>query len=61
MADRYHMKKLLQGLTWFFMSLVALFNPLNITHGQQGCCAECAFKREDEVEQVEEEDIADIG
>jgi len=43
------------------MSLVALFNPLNITHGQQGCCAECAFKREDEVEWVEEEDIADIG
>lgn len=60
---------------WIFFEVIAskifevlwdlvwgLFSPLNVTHGDTGCCAECTFKREDELEVVyDEEDTISGG
>ncbi len=35
--------------------VMSLFSPLNVSHGNQGCCAECVLKREDEIECVYDE------
>ena len=46
----------LMKITSFFMAgLVSLFSPMTISHGDAGCCAECALKKEEEIEVVEEE------
>lgn len=39
--------------------VMSFFSPVNVSHGDSGCCAECTFKREDELEVVydEEDDI----
>jgi hypothetical protein len=40
----------------FMAGLIAWFQPLQIQHGQQGCCAECALKKEeDQIEVVHQE------
>lgn len=39
---------------------MSFFSPLSISHGDSGCCAECALKKEEEVEVVYEEK-EDIG
>jgi len=40
--------------------LMGFFSPMTINHGDSGCCAECTFKREDELEVVYDEKD-DIG
>ena len=35
--------------------LMSFFSPLNISHGDAGCCAECTLKKEEEVEIVYDE------
>ena len=41
------------------VGVMGLFSPLNVNHGDMGCCAECTLKREEEVEVVWEEDSRD--
>ena len=49
------MNKLIQIFTFSMAALMSVFSPMQITQGSAGCCAECAMKKEDEVEYVEEE------
>lgn len=35
-------------------ALMTMFTPMQVQHGEAGCCAECALKREDEIEVVDE-------
>jgi len=47
--------KLLKPLGLLMAGLMAWFSPIQqIPHGEAGCCAECAMKKEDEIEFVEE-------
>ena len=46
----------LKLLNFLFMAITAAFGPLNIQHGNQGCCAECALKRPEEIELKEEQE-----
>lgn len=53
------MKKIIKFVSIIMAGVMSLFSPLNVSHGDSGCCAECTFKREDELEVVydEEDDI----
>jgi len=53
------MKKIIKFVSILMAGVMSLFSPLNVSHGDSGCCAECTFKREDELEVVydEEDDI----
>lgn len=47
--------KLLKPISLFIAGLMAWFSPLQqVPHSEGLCCAECAMKREDEIEFVEE-------
>lgn len=47
--------KILKPISLFIAGLMAWFSPLQqVPHGEGLCCAECAMKREDEIEFVEE-------
>jgi len=51
------MKRILKPLSLFAAGLLAWFSPIQqVPHGEGLCCAECAMKREDEIEFVEEID-----
>jgi hypothetical protein len=40
--------------------VMGFFSPMTVNHGDSGCCAECALKKEEEIEVVyEEEDNID--
>jgi len=43
-------------IVYLMTALVTMFQPLQITHGADGCCATCQMKKEDEdaIELVEE-------
>jgi hypothetical protein len=49
------MKNLMKITSFFMAGLVSLFSPMTINQGDPGCCAECAMKKEEEIEVVEEE------
>lgn len=54
-GDKYPMKKFIQFISLTMAGLMTMFSPMqNIQHGEAGCCAECALKREDEIEVVDE-------
>ena len=36
---------------------MTFFSPMQMTHGTNSCCAECQFKKEDEIEVVEEREM----
>ncbi len=46
------MNKLLMTMSFCMAAVMSFFSPLNISQGEAGCCAECAIKREEEVELV---------
>ena len=49
------MKKLFQFFGLSMAGLMAFFSPMQqIPHGEGLCCAECALKKEDEIEIVDE-------
>lgn len=48
--------KLIRNVVLFAASLLAFFQPLKIQQGQGMCCAECAFKKEDEIEVVNQQE-----
>lgn len=51
------MKTILKGVGLLFAGLAAWFSPMQqIPHGEGLCCAECAMKKEDEIEYVIEEE-----
>jgi len=54
------MKKLIKIFSFSMAGLMGFFSPMTINHGDSGCCAECTFKREDELEVVYDEKD-DIG
>lgn len=53
------MKKIIKFVSILMAGVMSFFSPVNVSHGDSGCCAECTFKREDELEVVydEEDDI----
>ena len=49
------MKRFIQFMGLLMAGIMATFSPMqNIVHGEAGCCAECALKKEDEIEVVDE-------
>jgi len=49
------MKATFQFIGLIMAGLMAMFSPMqNIQHGESMCCAECALKKEDEIEIVDE-------
>jgi hypothetical protein len=54
------MNKIIKITSFFMAATMSFFSPLSISHGDSGCCAECALKKEEEVEVVYEEK-EDIG
>ena len=55
------MKTVVKLMGLMMAMLAAMFQPLQITHGADGCCATCQMKREedDKIEVYEEKE--DIG
>jgi hypothetical protein len=53
------MRSIFKFFSFFMAGAMGLFSPLNVNHGDMGCCAECTLKREEEVEVVWEEDDRD--
>lgn len=52
--------KLFKFIGLFFAGLVTMFQPMQIVHGTDSCCATCQMKREeDKIEVVEDKE--DIG
>jgi hypothetical protein len=49
------MNNIIVVMSFAMAGMMSLFSPLAMSHGSQGCCAECTLKREDEVEVVYEE------
>lgn len=47
-------------LSFAMAAVMSLFSPLTVSHGQGSCCAECEFKKEEEIEVVDEDDNNDI-
>ena len=54
------MKNLMKITSFLMAGLVSLFSPMTISHGDTGCCAQCAMKKEEEIEVVDEQQN-DIG
>lgn len=46
--------KIIRFISLTVASIFAFFQPVQIQHGQGMCCAECAFKKEDEIEVVDQ-------
>ena len=49
------MNKITKTFSFTMAGLMSFFSPLNISHGDAGCCAECTLKKEEEVEIVYDE------
>ena len=47
------MNKILLSMSILMTAIMSLLSPLLISHGDNGCCAECAIKKEDDIEVVE--------
>ena len=50
------MNKIIMALSCFMAGVMSFFSPMTVNHGETSCCAECVFKREEEVEVVYEEE-----
>ena len=50
------MSEVILVMSFAMSGVMSLFSPLTMSHGNQGCCAECTLKREDEVEFVYEDE-----
>ena len=50
------MKKLVKIFSFSMAGLMGFFSPMTINHGEASCCAECTFKKEEEIEVVYEEE-----
>jgi len=50
------MNKLFKILCFCMAATMSLFSPVTTNHVQGQCCAECAMKREDEIEVVYEDE-----
>jgi len=50
------MNRILLILSFAMAGVMSFFSPLTISHGDQGCCAECTLKKEDEIEIIDEDD-----
>ncbi len=48
--------KLVLVMSFIMAGVMSFFNPLTVNHGNQGCCAECTLKKEEEVELVYEDE-----
>lgn len=50
--------KVIKAISLFFAALAAFFQPIPVQHGNGMCCAECAFafKKEEEIEIVDEKE-----
>ena len=49
---------MIKFIVYLMTTLIAMFQPLQITHGADGCCATCQMKKEDEdtIELVEDKE-----
>jgi len=50
------MSKIILVMSFTMSGVMSFFSPLTMSHGNQGCCAECTLKREDETEIIYEEE-----
>jgi len=50
------MNKVIIALSFFMSGIMSLFSPATANHGNGSCCAECVFKKEEEIEIVYEEE-----
>ena len=48
------MNRLIQFVSLAMAAIMSVFSPIQTTHGTNSCCAECQFKKEDEIEVVDE-------
>ena len=55
-TDDIYSMKLIRTIALFAASILAFFQPVKIQHGEGLCCAECAFKKEDEIEVVDQQE-----
>ena len=56
MINNIQLMKILRIISLLFAGAIAFFQPLKIQHNQGMCCAECVFKKEDEIEIVDQEE-----
>ena len=50
------MNKIIMALSCFMAGVMSFFSPMTSNQGGTNCCAECVFKREEEVEVVYDEE-----
>lgn len=50
------MNKLVASIGFFMAGAMSFFSPVAMSHGDSGCCAECTFKKEEEVEVVDQKE-----
>ena len=50
------MNRLMKIASFFMVGVMSFFSPITANSGEANCCAECAMKREEEVEVVYQEE-----
>jgi len=56
------MNKIIMTISVFMAGIMSFFSPITMSHGESGCCAECTFKKEEDIEVVyDEEDNKEGG
>jgi hypothetical protein len=56
------MNKIMMTISFFMAGAMSLLSPMTMSHGEGSCCAECTFKKEEEIEVVyDEEDNKEGG
>jgi len=50
------MKNLIKIISFSMAGVMSFFSPMTVNHGETNCCAECTFKKEEEIEVVYEEE-----
>lgn len=50
------MNRVIIAVSFFMSGIMSFFSPVTANHGSGSCCAECVFKKEEEIEVVYEEE-----
>ena len=56
------MNRIMKTISFFMARTMRFLSPMTMSHGESGCCAECTFKKEEDIEVVyDEEDNKEGG
>ena len=50
------MNRIMKTISFFMAGTMSFLSPMTMSHGESGCCAECTFKKEEDIEVVYDEE-----